>query len=154
MNNRILFQFNIAKMRTSFNDPLFDDFRAWLRALHALAEADPGFVWRYQGEKSEAGYIQPYPNDPLLMGNLSAWKNYDSLCRYVFRDGHLEILKSKRKWFEKMPTVYSVLYYGGMSDLERPNHELLEQAKDKLGQYRVCGETPAAFGFGTHRGKL
>ena len=96
----ILFQFNTAKMRVPFEDPLFDDFRAWLRALHALAEADPGFVWRYQGEKSDYGYITPYPSAPLIMGNLSAWRDYDSLCRYTFRDGHLEILKSKRKWFE------------------------------------------------------
>ena len=151
---RILFQFNLAKMKAPFEDPIFNEFRAWLRALHALAEADPGFVWRYQGEKSEAGYIQPYPNDPLLMGNLSAWKDYDSLCRYVFRDGHLEILKSKRKWFEKMPTVYSVLYYGDTSDLERPSHELLEQAKSKLALYIDQGETQEAFGFGTHRGQL
>lgn len=151
---KILFQLNLAKMREPFSDPLFDDFRAWLRALHALAEVDPGFVWRYQGEKSDDGYIKVYPNAPLIMGNMSAWKDYTSLCRYVFRDGHLEILKSKRKWFEKMPPPYTVLYYGEEADLLKPPEELLQEGLQRLHYLSIYGESPAAFGFGTHRGIL
>ena len=151
---RILFQLNLAKMRASFDDPLFDDFRGQLAELHATAEACPGFVWRYQGEKDECGFIKPYPNAPLIMGNMTAWRDYQSLYSYTFSKGHLQILKEKRKWFEQLPTPYTVLYYGDESDLLRLDLELLEEAKGKLGLYNIHGETPAAFGFGPHKGEL
>lgn len=151
---QFLFQLNLAKMRAPFSDPLFDDFKAWLRALHALAEASPGFVWRYQGEKDEDGYIKPYPAEPLIMGNMSAWRDYDSLYAYTFTDGHLEIMKGKRKWFSRLTPPYTVLYYGEESDLTLPGTELLEIAKQKLRYLSVYGESPAAFGFGPHQGKL
>lgn len=145
-----LFQFNVAKMRVPFDDPLFDDFKVWIRSLHALAEASDGFVWRYEGEKTDAGYIQVYDGAPLIMGNMSAWRDYDSLYEYTFTDGHLEMMKQKRKWFEKIDEAYSVLYYGGDEFFANP----LEKAKDKLRYLRVYGETPAAFGFGPHKGKV
>lgn len=151
---RILFQLNLAKMRAPFSDPLFDDFKAWLGALHALAEVSPGFVWRYQGEKDEDGYIKPYPSAPLVMGNMSAWRDYQSLYDYTFKDRHLEMLKGKRKWFEKLPQPYSVLYYGTLEDLNQPADQLLEIAKRRLNYLSVYGESPVAFGFGPHRGIL
>lgn len=151
---RILFQFNLARMRKPFSDPLFDDFKVWLNALHALADISPGFIWRYQGEKDEDGYIQPYPSAPLIMGNFSAWRDYQSLYDYTFTDGHLEMLKGKRKWFEKVLTPYNVLYYGTVDDLSHPPEQLLEEAKRRLAYLSLYGETPVAFGFGAHRGIL
>tara|TARA_S200002703_G_scaffold146022_1_gene140756 strand:- start:437 stop:898 length:462 start_codon:yes stop_codon:yes gene_type:complete len=152
--NRILFQLNLAKMRASFDDPLFDDFKVWLNALHALAEADPGFLWRYKGEDDHAGHIAPYPCAPLIMGNMSAWRDYDSLYAYTFTDGHLEIMKNKRKWFEPMQQPYGVLYYGDEDDLVKPKDELLKTALLKLAYLKKHGETSNAFGFGSHRGIL
>ena len=86
------------------------------------------------------------------MGNFSAWRDYDSLYAYTFTDGHLEIMKKKRKWFEKMPPPYTVLYYGDEDDLVKPKEQLLEAAKHKLAYIKRHGETPNAFGFGAHRG--
>lgn len=151
---RILFQLNLAKMRTPFSDPLFDDFKAQLPAMHELACANPGWLWRYQGEKDKDGYIKPYPNAPLIMGNMSGWRDYKSLYEFTFLGGHLDILKEKRKWFEKIPVPYTVLYYGEEDDLLKPPLELLEEAKKKLNYLSVYGETPAAFGFGAHNGVL
>jgi hypothetical protein len=151
---RILFQFNLVKMRAPFSDSLFDDFKAWIPALHALAQVHPGFVWRYEGEKDEDGYIKPYPDAPLIMGNMSAWKDYHSLYDYTFSSSHLEMMKDKRKWFEKMSTPYSVLYYGEEEDLLRPPLELLEEAKKRLSYFSVYSETPVAFNFGSHNGVL
>ena len=141
-------------MRTPFNDPLFDDFREQLETLHALAEANPGFLWRYQGEKDKGGFIKPYANAPLVMGNMSAWKDYRSLYDYTFSKDHLGILKDKRKWFENTPTPYTVLYYGIEDDLLKPDIELLEEAKRRLHHLNIYGETPIAFGFGLHNGTL
>ncbi len=151
---RILFQLNLAKMRTPFSDPLFDDFKEQLEELHTVAESNAGFLWRYQGEKDEAGFIKPYSNAPLIMGNMSAWKDYRSLHEYTFSSGHLEILRNKRKWFEKTPSPYTVLYYGVENDLLKPPLKLLEEAKKRLNYLSVHGETAVAFGFGSHNGVL
>tara|TARA_R110002126_G_C10490983_1_gene504940 strand:+ start:165391 stop:165831 length:441 start_codon:yes stop_codon:yes gene_type:complete len=145
---------NLADMRAPYSDPLYDDFKVWLKALHALAEADTGFLWRYKGEDDHSGHIQPYPCAPLIMGNLSAWRDYDSLNAYTFTDGHLEIMKKKRKWFKKMSIPYAVLYYGDESDLLRPKKVLLDMAKEKMAYLKKHGETAEAFGFGAHRGNL
>jgi len=141
-------------MRTPFDDPLFEDFRAQLETLHALAEANPGLVWRYQGEKDKGGFIKPYDDAPLIMGNMSAWKDYRSLYEYTFSSGHLAILRNKRKWFEKMHPPYTVLYYGVEEDLLKLDLDLLEEAKKRLRYLSVYGETPVAFGFGSHNGVL
>ena len=151
---RILFQFNLVTMRTPFDDPFLDDFRAWIPALHALAQVHPGFVWRYEGEKGDDGYIKPYPDAPLIMGNMSAWKDYHSLYDYTFSSSHLEMMKHKRKWFKKMSIPYAVLYYGVAGDLTKPPLELLEEAKRCLSYLSVYGETPVAFNFGSHNGVL
>tara|TARA_R110002094_G_scaffold16428_2_gene27956 strand:- start:703 stop:1143 length:441 start_codon:yes stop_codon:yes gene_type:complete len=143
---------NLAMMRKPFSDPLYDDFKVWLKALHALAETDPGFLWRYKGEDDHGGHIAPYPCAPFLMGNMSAWRDYDSLYDYTFSDGHLEIMRKKRKWFEKMKSPYVVLYYGEESDLQRSKEELLDIAKLKMSQLILDGETDGAFGFGAHKG--
>ena len=150
----VLFQLNLAKMRAPFSDPLFDDFKAWLTSIHALADVNPNFLWRYHGEESEEGYIAPYPYAPLVMGNMSAWRDYDSLFEFTFTAGHMEMMKQKRKWFEKLPTPYNVLYYGDEGDLELPDEELLQQGLNKLRYLSIYGETPAAFGFGSHKGNL
>lgn len=155
MSKRILFQLNLAKMRAPFDDPVWEDFKAKLSTVHELAEQHPGFVWRYQGEKDDDGYIKPYPNAPLIMGNMSAWRDYSSLFEFTFRDvEHLAVMRTKRKWFERIPTPYNVLYYGSEDDLDRPDVELLEIAKRRLSYLSVYGETPVAFGFGSHGGVL
>ena len=151
---RILFQLNLAKMRTPFNDSLFDDFKEQLESLHTLAESNLGFLWRYRGEKDEGGFIKPYTNAPLIMGNMSAWSSYRALYEYTFSSAHLAILKEKRKWFERMPVPYTVLYYGVMEDLLKPDIELLDEAKRRLSYLSVHGETTVAFGFGSHNGVL
>ena len=136
-----LFQYNIAKMRFSFDDPRFDDFRSQLAVVHKVAEDHAGFIWRLLGENGEEGYIKPY-KDPLVMGNLSAWRDYDSLYDFTFSGAHLSIMKPKRKWFEKIQGHYNVLYYHDSFE------NALEVAKQKLRYLRVYGETPAAFTWG------
>ena len=141
-------------MRTEFDDPLFDDFRDQLETIHTLACNSPGWLWRYQGEKDIGGYIKPYPNAPLIMGNMSAWTDYDSLYKFTFKSEHLELLKNKRKWFEQLPQPYAVLYYGVAEDLLKPPEELLEEAKRRLNYFSIYGESPVAFNFGSHNGVL
>lgn len=141
-------------MRATFCDPLFDDFKAQLDPLHVLAESNAGFVWRYQGEKDSDGYIKPYADDPMIMGNMSAWRDYDSLFRYVFTEEHLALMRMKRKWFNTSLHPWTVLYYGTEESLKRSNQEILSEAKQRLEHLVIYGETKTAFGFGHHQGIL
>jgi Domain of unknown function (DUF3291) len=49
-----LAQINIARMVAPLTDPVMADFVANLKPINALAEASPGFVWRFQTEQGDA----------------------------------------------------------------------------------------------------
>jgi len=150
----ILFQFNISYMIAPFTDAIFDDFRAQLKELHALADSDSNFRWRYKGENDEHGYVMPYSKRPLTLGNLSAWNSYESLFNFTFTKEHLEILKDKRKWFKKPPERYGVLYYLHKAWLQQSDTCLIETAKLRLKHYRENGPSYLGFGFGEHLDEL
>jgi len=136
-----LAQFNIARMRTDYSHPIFDDFKSRLHEVHKAASEDVDFVWRFEGEHSPDTYIKPYPEDPLLLGNLSTWRSIDALRSYTFSDPHLQLMKEKRKWFMKMEGHYSVLWW---SDTPRPT---LKTAKERLEYLQREGVSQLAFTF-------
>lgn len=142
-----LAQFNIAWMKFPYDDPRFDPFKAWLKSLHALANADPDFVWRYEGERDNDGYIKPYPEQPLVLGNLSIWRNFRSLKEFTFTDGHLEIMRHKRDWFEPPDDrPYSVMWWMVEKDVGF-YCDPLTAAKKRLEILKTFGPGPAAFTF-------
>lgn len=143
MTQQLLFQFNLAWMRESFDHELFADFRAMLPAVHAHAESYDGYVGRYQGELSKQGYIMPYANHPLMMGNLSWWTNHQDLVDYTFTGPHMEMMREKRKWFYP-PKIkpYTVLYY---APTDRVND--LDVAKMRWARLLYNGSTKDHFGF-------
>ena len=47
-SNYHLSQINIARMVAPLTDPIMADFVAGLAPINALADASPGFVWRFQ----------------------------------------------------------------------------------------------------------
>lgn len=143
----MLLQFNVAKMRAPFSDPLFDDFKSQLDSVHQVADQDPNFLWRLKGELNAEGYIAPYPKFPLLMGNLSAWRDFESMYSYTFTGPHLEVMKNKRKWFGKLDGFYSVIFYLHDNWLEQPDYCLLETAKLRLTHYQDNGPSQLGFGY-------
>jgi hypothetical protein len=38
--------------------------------------------------------------------NLSVWESAEALGDFVFASRHLEVLRRRREWFEKMATAY------------------------------------------------
>ena len=72
-----LAQVNIAWLRAPIDDPLLADFVARLDEVNALADADPGFVWRLQTEAGNATAIRPYEDDRILF-NMSVWRTLGS----------------------------------------------------------------------------
>src|ERR1700730_11427960 len=120
-----LAQLNIALMREPLESPRMADFVANLDRINALAESSPGFVWRLQTEEGDATALRPLGEDTLV--NMSVWRDAASLTAYVYRSAHVEIMRRRKEWFERMPDAYVVLWW--VVKGQRPS---LAQALEKL----------------------
>jgi hypothetical protein len=87
-----LAQINIARMIAPLTDPVMADFVANLAPINALADASPGFVWRFQTEQGDATGVRPYEDDRIII-NFSVWESLSSLRDFVFRSAHTSVLK-------------------------------------------------------------
>ncbi len=96
-----LAQVNIARMRAPIDDPLMASFRAKLDEVNAAAEQSSGFVWRLQDDTGDATAIRAF-EDPLILINMSVWRDLESLQDYTYRSTHLAVLRDRKHWFEKM----------------------------------------------------
>ena len=136
-----LAQFNIARARGPLESAIMRDFVAALDEINALAEASPGFVWRFQTEAGNALAERPYA-DPLIIVNLSVWESVDALKQYAFRTQHAAFLARREEWFEKMEAPHSVLWW-----TPRNVRPTVAEAKERLDRLRRLGPTPEAFAF-------
>jgi Domain of unknown function (DUF3291) len=96
-----LAQINIARMVAPLTDPVMADFVANLKPINALAEASPGFVWRFQTEQGDATAERPYDDDRIVI-NFSVWEDVTSLRDFVYRSAHSGFLKRRQEWFERL----------------------------------------------------
>ncbi|OLT26316.1 hypothetical protein BJF83_21555 [Nocardiopsis sp. CNR-923] len=79
-------------------------------AAHALADASPGFVWRFREDGNEDA-AHPRPSGEDLLINLSAWEDVDALWSFSYRTEHLDFLLRRRAWFGPMREAYVVLWW-------------------------------------------
>src|SRR5271167_1606757 len=96
-----LAQLNIGVIRGPMDSPVMAEFAANLQRINALAEASPGFVWRLQTEAGDATAIRPFENENMLR-NMSVWRDVESRNRYVYSSAHVQIMRRRKKWFERM----------------------------------------------------
>jgi len=137
-----LAQFNIAEALDSMDSPVMADFINNTDRINALADAQPGFVWRLKGEYSDDSYsIKAFDND-LMLVNMSVWKDRQSLFDYVYNTGHVEIFKRRKEWFQKMPKMHMVLWY-----VEEDHIPTVDEGIERLEHLREHGESEHAFSF-------
>jgi hypothetical protein len=136
-----LAQVNIARMRAPLTEPLMEGFLARIEELNALADGSPGFVWRLQGSEGNATYLRPYDDDRLLF-NLSVWETFERLKQYVYGTVHVEAMKQRHAWFEKMSDAYLALWWVPIGHVPS-----VDEAKERLEALRIAGPTPFAFTF-------
>jgi hypothetical protein len=103
-----LAQVNIARLLAPLDSPQLADFVAGLEPVNAIADASPGFVWRLQTEAGDATSIRPYDDDMILV-NMSVWESAEALEAFVFRSRHIEVLRRRREWFERMAEPFVAL---------------------------------------------
>jgi len=136
-----LAQLNIGIIRGPMDSPVMAAFAANLQRINAVAEASPGFVWRLQTEAGDATAIRPFENGNMLL-NMSVWRDVESLNRYVYSSAHVEIMRRRKEWFERMREAFLVLWWVPMG--HRPS---IAEAVAKLEALRSKGPTPEAFTF-------
>ena len=140
MSGYELAQLNIAAMREPLESPSMADFVANLDRINALAEGSPGFVWRLQTEEGDATAMRPMGEDTLV--NISVWRDAESLNKYVYASAHVEVMKRRKEWFERMREAYVVLWW-----VRKGHHPTIPEAIERLELLRAEGSTERAFTF-------
>jgi hypothetical protein len=136
-----LAQVNIARMRAPLEDPLMADFVALLDEVNAIADAAPGFVWRFQDDSGNATYLRPFDDDRILF-NMSVWESIDALKAYVYGSVHAAVLRRRREWFERFEAPATALWWTPVGRIPS-----VGEAKWRLDQLEAHGATAQAFTF-------
>jgi len=136
-----LAQLNIGIIRGPMDSPIMADFAANLERINAVADHSPGFVWRLQSEEGDATSIRPFENENQLV-NMSVWRDVESLNEYVYSSAHVEVMRRRREWFERMQEAFLVLWW--VPEGHRPS---VSEAIAKLEVLRANGPTAEAFTF-------
>jgi hypothetical protein len=113
---------------------------ALLGPVNAVADQAPGFVWRLQTEEGNATAI-PVLGDDRLIVNMSVWESIDQLADFVYRSGHVSVMRRRREWFERIQ-VFMALWRVPAGHLPT-----VAEAEERLEHLRSHGPTAHAFTF-------
>lgn len=107
MSQHHLAQLNIATMKEPLWLPAMADFVANLDRINALAENAPGFIWRLKTDEGDATALRPLGENILV--NMSVRKDVASLHDYVYKTAHVEIMRRRKEWFDRMSEAFMAL---------------------------------------------
>jgi len=140
MSRYELAQLNIATMKEPLDSPLLADFVSSLDRINALADTSAGFVWRLQTPDGDATAMRPLGEDTLV--NMSVWRDVAALRNYVYRSGHVDVMRRRKEWFEHMATAFVVLWW-----VPKGHRPTIQEAISKLELLRSIGPSENAFTF-------
>ena len=141
-SNFQLAEINIARALHPLDDPRLADFVRQINAVNELAERSPGFVWRLVGDAGEpSSYVRAFP-DPHMLVNMSVWESIEALHAYVYRSGHVEVVRARRNWFETMREPWLAMWW-----VPRGTIPTIEEGKARLEHLRREGTSAHAFTF-------
>lgn len=132
---------NVARMLGELDDDIMSGFVARLEGLNELADASPGFVWRYQTDAGDATEVRVF-EDELILFNMSVWESVEALENYVYRSNHLEAVQKRADWFERPARTPLVLWW-----VKTGHIPTVEEAKERFDLLWRDGPTPTAFTF-------
>ena len=141
MQNYQIAQINIAQAKADMESDVMQGFVNRLDEINSLADQSPGFVWRLQSEDGDATSIQVF-DDPLMLINMSVWQDINSLRDFVYKSFHVELIRDRDAWFNKMAQFHQALWWvpAGHIPTEQEGKERLELLQDQ-------GPTKNAFTF-------
>lgn len=135
-----LAQLNIAHLVAPIDSPELVEFVANIDRINQCADASPGFVWRLQTDEGDATAIDAFGDEYIV--NMSIWQDMESLFEFVYQSSHIEIMRRRKEWFQRMEFAYSVLWW--VKSGHRPD---LDEAKHRLHMLQELGPSPEAFTF-------
>lgn len=138
-----LAQLNVATAKGGdAQGPEMASFWAEVDGVNALADADPGLVWRLQDEATgNAGGFR-IPGQDAMIVNLSVWRDVPALHAFVFRSDHKFIMARKGEWFLNLNEPSTVLWW--VPKGHRPG---VEEAWAALQALRTKGPSAEGFSF-------
>lgn len=136
-----LAQINIGRMLAPVDSDIMHGFTSRLDEINALADEAEGFVWRLQTEDGDATAIRPYDDDMMIV-NMSVWETYEALHNYTYKTLHVELIKGRKDWFEKLSKPHMVLWW-----IPAGHIPTIDEAIAKLDALEAHGSTPHAFSF-------
>lgn len=136
-----LAQINVGRLIAPRGDPRTSAFFVALDQINALADADPGFVWRLQDESGNATGIRS-TSDPLFAVNMSVWVDADALFSFVYRSAHTGIMSRRREFFEKFEGAYQALWW-----IPAHHEPTVDEGLARLWRLDHYGPTSDAFTF-------
>jgi len=122
------------------DSPEMAGFVAELGAINALADRTPGFVWRMVDEDPEDPALLSL--GPLMLVNMSLWRDAQALADYVYRSDHARVFKRRGEWFLPAEGATNVLWWVAEGHIPT-----LTEAVERLRRLQQRGPTPEAFGF-------
>ena len=141
MDQYHLAQINIAHAKNKMDTDSMKGFVERLDEINALADKSEGFIWRLQGEEGNATTIKAF-DDPLLLVNMSVWKNIESLKNYVYKSVHVELIRDRDAWFNKMINAHQALWWIQVGHIPS-----VAEGKKKLDYLHKHGISKTAFTF-------
>ena len=136
-----LAQLNVARLAAPLDSPQLAEFVAALDPINALADGAPGFVWRLQTDAGDATSLHVWDDERMIV-NMSVWESIDALREFVYRGDHVQVMRRRREWFQKMTHAFTVLWWIAADQVPT-----VEQATARLAQLEELGPTPGAFTF-------
>ena len=112
-----------------------------LEPLNALADASPGFVWRYQTDAGDATEVRVF-DDELILFNMSVWESIEALDAYVYRSDHVGAVQKRAEWFERAERSPMVLWWINAGHIPS-----VEEARERFDLLWENGPGPDAFTF-------
>ena len=140
MSRHHLAQLNVGIATAPLDSHVMADFMNNLDRINALAESMPGFVWRLKADDGNATSLRPIDDRTLV--NMSVWTDAQSLSAFVFRSAHVEFMRRRREWFERMPEAYLVLWW-----VPEGHIPTTDEAVARLEHLKKHGASPHAFNF-------
>ncbi len=136
-----LAQINVGRLRAPVDSPIVAEFMEALDPVNALAEASPGYVWRFQTDDGNATAVRPYDDESILV-NMSVWESVDALADFVYRSHHTDYLRRRGEWFERMTETITALWWVPAGHIPT-----IEEGIGRLDHLRAHGPSAQAFTF-------
>ena len=139
-----LAQANVAYLLAPHDHASMGDYMARLDEMNALADASPGFVWRYLTDSRDPD--QREFDDPLVLFNMSVWRSVEALHDYTYRTAHSQVYAARRRWFAPERSLVRghalALWW-----IAAESYPTVAEAKLRLAHHLEHGATPYAFDF-------